>query len=238
MTVILYFAYKIPFVPSFIRVKEMLLQNISSGDKITSFKVTYNENIKETHNSNSWIFNKENSGGGCLMNSGISLIAFLEDIFGKLKPSNVTLTCMDKNLSVETKAEIDFVVENDPTTITGHFSQNWISSSSSSSSPSSPSSSLSSSSDEKKLEFLFSSGKKVVFDAKALTVTYVMDNDSVVFEIKSKDSTVSASDLTYENIVNDSVKLFRDTSRNFSKLATGPFFTVVECYEKAKSKDT
>jgi len=141
---------------------------------------------------------------------------------------------MDKNLSVETKAEIDFVVENDPTTITGHFSQNWISSSSSSSSPSSPSSSLSSSSDEKKLEFLFSSGKKVVFDAKALTVTYVMDNDSVVFEIKSKDSTVSASDLTYENIVNDSVKLFRDTSRNFSKLATGPFFTVVECYEKAK----
>jgi len=149
------------------------------------------------------------------MNSGISVIAFLEDIFGKLSPLKVTLSS-EENLSVETKAEIDFVVDNEPT-ITGHFSQNWVSSS-----------------DEKIFEFLFSSGKKVVFDAKALTVTYVMDEESVVFEIRSKDTSASVVDLTYDNIVKDSVKLFRDTSRNFSKLATGPFVTVLDCYEKAK----
>jgi len=194
----------------------MLQQNLSTGDKIKTFNVTYNENIKETHKISSWIFNKGNSGGGCLMNSGISIIAFLEDIFGKISPSKVKLSS-EENMSVETKAEIDFVVENEPT-ITGHFSQNWISSS-----------------DEKIFEFFFSSGKKVVFDVKALTVTYIMDTESVVFEIRSRDAaSVSVVDLTYENIVKDSVKLFRDTSRNFSKLATGPFVTVLECYEKAK----
>jgi len=212
----LYFSYSIPFKPSFLRVKEMLQQNLSTGDKIKTFNVTYNENIKETHKISSWIFNKGNSGGGCLMNSGISIIAFLEDIFGKISPSKVKLSS-EENMSVETKAEIDFVVENEPT-ITGHFSQNWISSS-----------------DEKIFEFFFSSGKKVVFDVKALTVTYIMDTESVVFEIRSRDAaSVSVVDLTYENIVKDSVKLFRDTSRNFSKLATGPFVTVLECYEKAK----
>jgi len=57
----------------------------------------------------------------------------------------------------------------------------------------------------------------------------------VVFEIKPKDSQSPVA-VTYENILNDSVKLFHDKSRNFSKLASGPFVTVMECYEKAKKQ--
>lgn len=211
----LFFGYQIIYTPAFIRVKEMLNQNCSTGDNITSFNVIYRENAKNLHNPSEWVFKKEN-GGGCLMDSGLSVISFLEDIFGKLNPTKVDLI-NDENSAVETKAEIDFTAENKPE-LSGHFSLDW----------------NFSGEVVRKYKFVFSSGKKVIFNAVASTVTYEMDDDTVLFEIKPKDVSVSQLAITFQNIADDCVRLFRDKTRNFSKSATGPFVTVMECYEKGK----
>jgi len=88
----LYFGYHLPFKPSFIRFKEMLMQNVTVGkDKITKFDVEYTENSKNSPNS-SWMFSQQNSGGGCLMDSGINVLACLEEILGKITPTSVTLS--------------------------------------------------------------------------------------------------------------------------------------------------
>jgi len=216
----LYFAYHSAFAPAALRVKDMIVEHTSKGENITKFDITFKEDVRRYHtHGDAWVFNSRLSGGGCLIDSGINAISSVEDVLGKITPTRASLSTADP-YTVETTAEVDFIVEGNDT-ISGHLSQDW----------------LWTEAEVRKFTYWLTSGKKLEFNMVDETVTYELDGDSAVFNITSRknlDGNLTPMAAEYENLVKDAAKLFRDNTRNFNKLATGPFLTVTECYKKAK----
>jgi len=215
----LYFAYHAAFNPMTLQTKEKISQILSSGDKITSFKVLFKEDVRNYHGSNSWIFDPQIAGGGCLIDSGVNAISVVENVgVGHLKPTMVKLG-FNPNFKVEVSAHVHLVSSKDPN-LKGELIQDW----------------LHSGTEQREITINFVSGKSVTFDYTTGLISTSLNGKVDVQKVKIReDADVHNTPMAYEyiNIVNDAIIAFDDKDV-IDKLGIGPFETVMKCYELHK----
>jgi len=214
----LYFAYHSAFAPPYLKVKQLLQNYTKDGkDSITKFNVTFREDVRNYHHHASWIFKKPISGGGCLIDSGINAISSLEDSLGELVPTKVSVKSQP-GFEVETEAEVDFVLERDRS-VTGHMSMDW----------------LWTGHEVRKFEYWLKSGRKVDFNNVDETVVDKFGDNEEVLKLNTRegvdeDRTPMAAE--YENLLANALELFgKSPSKTFNTLSTGPFLTVMKCWD-------
>ncbi|PIN90855.1 hypothetical protein COU60_00740 [Candidatus Pacearchaeota archaeon CG10_big_fil_rev_8_21_14_0_10_34_76] len=103
---------------------EELIKDKRYIDSISSVELKFLEDIAE-FTQNSWIFEREKSGGGCIMDSGINAVDCLETILGPIQIEGGEISYKDKmnnSLNVETSAEIYFQFRNG----TGRMKISWV----------------------------------------------------------------------------------------------------------------
>jgi len=206
-----------------LRTKEIIQQIVSSGDKISSFKVIFREDVRNYHGANSWIFEPSIAGGGCLIDSGVNAISVVENVgVGHVKPIKVSLGYNPK-FKVEISAHVEFVSTSDPH-VTGELIQDW----------------LHQGAEKREITVGFKSGLTVAFDnvTGILTKTHrdgrvEKHNINIIREKDDIHTTPMAHE--YINIVNDAVVMF-DRKEVIDPLGVGPFETVMQCYELEKKK--
>jgi len=219
----LYFAYHAAFNPMTLQTKEKIGKIVANGDKISSFKVISKEDVRNYHGANSWIFEPEIAGGGCLIDSGVNAISVVENVgVGRVKPTHVSLG-YDPKFKVEVSAQVQFVSAKD-SHVTGEFIQEW----------------LHTGPEKREITIHFKSGKSVAFDyATGLIITKFPNGQVEQQIVKNRENAdVHNTPMAYEyiNIVNDAVLSF-DEKEVIDKLGVGPFETIMQCYElKKKSK--
>lgn len=94
----LYLAYHTRFNPVIIEAYKHLRKNIKK------IEVTYSENVGDYHDLNSWIFNKDVSGGGCVIDSGINIFSVIYELTNNFDLKKVNLSASHSD--VEDKAYI------------------------------------------------------------------------------------------------------------------------------------
>jgi len=218
----LYFAYHAAFNPMTLQTKEKVKSILSSGDKISSFKVIFNEDVRNYHGANSWIFNPEISGGGCLIDSGVNAISVVENVgVGHVMPVKVALG-YDPKFKVEISSKVQLASSRDPH-VTGELIQEW----------------LHTGTEKREITITFKSGKSVGFDYTTGIIITKSPNghvDKQTVKIRENaDSHNTPMAYEYINVVNDAVLAFDDKDV-IDKLGVGPFETVMKCYEMAKQK--
>jgi len=218
----LYFAYHAAFNPMTLRTKEIIRQIVSSGDKISSFKVIFREDVRNYHGANSWIFEKAIAGGGCLIDSGVNAVSVVENVgVGHVKPVKVSLGYNPK-YKVEISANVSFVSTTDPH-VTGELIQDW----------------LHTGAEKREITVSFKSGLSVAFDYATGILTKTYGNGKVEkqnIDIRENaDVHNTPMVLEYINVVNDAVELF-GRKEVIDPLGVGPFETVMQCYDLDKKK--
>jgi len=214
----LYFAYHAAFNPMTLKAKETIAHILGSGDKITSFKVIFKEDVRNYHGDNSWIFEPEIAGGGCLIDSGVNAISVVENVgVGHVVPVKVELG-RDPKFKVEISAKVQFVSAKDPQ-VKGELDQNW----------------LHIGPEKREITVNFKSGKSVAFDyatGKITTTHGKLVSQQNVELREDADAHTTAMAHEYMNIVNDAVLSFADKNV-IDKLGPGPFETIMKCYSMA-----
>jgi len=218
----LYFAYHAAFNPVTLHTKEIIKKILRSGDKISSFKVIFEEDVRNYHGENSWIFEPAIAGGGCLIDSGVNAISLIENVgVGHLVPRKVSLG-FDPKFKVEISANVQLVSDKDPH-VTGELIQNW----------------LHTGTEKREFTINFKSGLVVLFDYSTGIILTKSPNGHVHQEtVKIREGAdVHNTPMAFEyiNVVNDAVLAFDDKDV-IDKLGVGPFETVMQCYELAKQK--
>jgi len=219
----LYFAYHAAFNPMTLQTKEKILKILAQGDKISSFKVIFKEDVRNYHGGNSWIFEPEVAGGGCLIDSGVNALSVVENVgVGHVKPIKVALG-YDPRYKVEVSAKVQFVSAKDPQ-VTGELDQNW----------------LHTGTEKREITVNFKSGKSVAFDyTTGLIITTFPNGQVETQNVKIRETAdIHGTPMAFEyiNVVNDAVVAF-DDKNVIDKLGVGPFETIMQCYafkEKAK----
>jgi len=195
---------------------------LASGDKLSSFKVISLEDVRNYHGANSWIFEPDIAGGGCLIDSGVNAISVIENVgVGHVVPTKVWLG-YDPKFKVEISSKVQLVSEKEPH-VTGELIQEW----------------LHTGTEKREIILGFKSGKSVSFDYTTGIITIKSPNGHVeqhVVKIR-ENADVHNTPMAFEyiNVVNDAVLAF-DEKEVIDKLGVGPFETVMKCYELAKQK--
>eukprot|EP01124_Arcella_intermedia_P020398 TRINITY_DN27873_c0_g1_i1.p1 TRINITY_DN27873_c0_g1~~TRINITY_DN27873_c0_g1_i1.p1 ORF type:complete len:337 (-),score=74.49 TRINITY_DN27873_c0_g1_i1:1-1011(-) len=213
----LYFAYHAAFNPLSLKARQRIHSLLSQGEKISTFKVIFREDVRNYHGANSWIFEPHIAGGGCLIDSGVNALSVVEHIgVGHVIPTKVSLG-FNSQWKVEVSAKVQFVSASDPT-LTGELDQDW----------------LHTGPEKREIIVTFRSGKQVVFDyASGLITTLDGHGGSQVENVnlrESSDHHQTPMALEYIGIVNDAILAF-DKKEVIDPLGAGPFKTVMQAYE-------
>ncbi|MCL4354144.1 Gfo/Idh/MocA family oxidoreductase [Patescibacteria group bacterium] len=197
-----YFAYHSAFNPIVLKVKEIIRGSL----RIKNIKIQYYEDVYSYHpNVDDWIFNKELSGGGCLIDSGINIFSILYQFIPKVSIIKGTYKTMSSdieyfvNLALEAKSNINV-----------NISMNW-----------------KSKKERRVIEF---SGKdNIRFNLSANTLS--INNKSVDLEKKIKTIDMQSE---YDNMISDAIDYFKykKTSLTFNPLL--PLGTVFDIYDSSK----
>lgn len=214
----LYFAYHAAFNPLTLNAKEQVKKFTEKGDKITSFKVIFKEDVRNYHGNNSWIFEPAIAGGGCLIDSGVNAMSVVNNVgVGFVVPTSVKLG-FKPDFKVEISAQVSW--KSPDGSITGELIQDW----------------LHVGKEQREISVSFASGNKISFDYATGIVTSRINGKEELHEVKLRDTgdhhnTPMAHE--YINIVNDAIEEFARPNY-VDPLGVGPFESIMLCYQLHK----
>jgi len=214
----LYFAYHAAFNPLTLEAKERVKKFLEKGDKITSFRVIFKEDVRNYHGDNSWIFEPSIAGGGCLIDSGVNAMSVVYNVgVGFVVPTAVKLG-FNPNFKVEISAHISW--KSPDNSITGELIQDW----------------LHQGKEQREITVNFVSGNSISFDYATGIVTSHINGKAEQHTAKLRETgdhhnTPMAHE--YINIVNDAIEAF-DRPEYVDPLGVGPFQSIMLCYDLYK----
>lgn len=109
----IYLAYHSIFGPTFLATKELVLQYLGEGDKVTKVFTHCVEFGDEQKNPTAWHWNPAIAGGGCLIDCGINQLSIICDLLGGLKPVSCSLQIPSYS-KVEGLAKVEFETMTEP----------------------------------------------------------------------------------------------------------------------------
>jgi len=214
----LYFAYHAAFNPLTLDAKSKVKKFLDKGEKITSFRVIFKEDVRNYHGGNSWIFDPVVAGGGCLIDSGVNAMSVVNNVgVGFVKPTSVKLG-FDPKFKVEVSAQVTW--ESPDSSIKGELIQDW----------------LHTGKEQREIAITFSSGNSISFDYATGIVTSRINGKEEKHEAKIRDAgDHHGTPMAYEyrNIINDAVLEF-DRKEVIDPLGVGPFESIMLSYDLHK----
>lgn len=220
----LYFAYHAAFNPLTLQAKAQVNQLLAKGDKITAFKVTFMEDVRNYHGANSWIFDPAIAGGGCLIDSGVNAMSLIHNVgVGFVIPVDVKLG-FAKDFPVETSAHVTWT-SRDKFPIKGELIQNW----------------LHTGPEQREITITFKSGNLITFDYAKGTLISKINGKEHIETIQLRESNdILPTPMAYEyrNIIDDAVIQF-EKKELIDPIGVAPFESIMLCYDihnKKKSK--
>jgi len=219
----LYFAYHAAFNPLSLQTRDKVAKLLATGEKISSFKFTSKEDVRNYHGANSWIFEPKIAGGGCLIDSGVNAmsVVFLVGV-GFVIPTAVQLG-FHPDFQVEISANISW--RSPDSSIKGQLIQEW----------------LWTGTEKRELELTFVSGNFISFDYTTGLFISRINGKEERQQVKLRDEgdvlpTPMAHE--YKNIINDAVIAF-DRKEVIDPIGIAPFESVMLCYDLwKKNKNT
>jgi len=212
----LYFAYHAAFNPLTLEAKKQVAKFLSSGDKVSSFKVIFKEDVRNYHGANSWIFEPSIAGGGCLIDSGVNAMSVIYNLgVGFVIPTSVQLGT-HPDFKVEISADITW--KSPDNSIKGQLIQDWL---------------FKGPGEKREISITFVSGNSLSFDYATGLVSSFINGKEEKQEVKIRaegDILPTPMAHEYKNIVNDAVIAF-DRKELIDPIGVAPFESIMLCYQ-------
>jgi len=215
--VILYLAYHSMFGETFLKAKEFILEQLSTGDKIISTTAQCEDDVTKYHSGHSWIFDPAVSGGGALIDCGINILSMLLDILGPLEIESVSIMTPE-GYKVERIVDCKFLTkENKPCTMF----YDWLSKNTAAGFHT----------------FEFESGISIQYEWITRTIKKLKNGKeefSMVINSGESDSNIVPMSQEYITMLEDALKHIR--KEKTQHLNCDAFYLTMKCYEKATRK--